>query len=122
MQRNMGRTITKHEICSLARKAYLKAMTPLSIQNGFRKTGIFPQKADAITQEKFFPCESFRDKNPIGKVKAIKLGKKAVDDFLKDKYESVCENKENASEEQISQNKIKIRPNASGTVITDDDY
>ena len=118
----MGRTITKYDICSLACKAYLKAMTPLSIQNGFRKTGIFPQKADAITQEKFFPCESFRDKNPIGKVKAIKLGKKAVDDFLKDKYESVCENKENAAEKQISQNKIKIRPNESGTVINDDDY
>ena len=100
MQRNMGRTITKYEICTLACKAYLKAMTPLSIQNGFRKTGIFPLKADAITQEKFFPCESFREKNPIGKVKAIKQGKKALDDFLKDKYESVCENKENASEKQ----------------------
>ena len=95
----MGRTITKYEICTLACKSYLKAMTPLRIQNGFRKTGIFPLKADAITQEMFFPREFFREKNPIGKVKAIKLGKKAVDDFLKDKYESLSENKENASEE-----------------------
>ena len=62
----MGHTITKYEICTLACKAYLKAMTPLN----------------AITQEKFFPSESFREKNPIGKVKAIKLGKKAVDDFF----------------------------------------
>ena len=42
--------------------------------------------------------------------------------FLKDKYESVCENKENASEEQISQKWRKIRPNASGRIISDDDY
>ena len=58
MQRNMGHTITKYEICTLACKAYLKAMTPRSIQNGFRKTGLFPLKA--ITQEKFFPLWIFQ--------------------------------------------------------------
>ncbi|XP_060608143.1 tigger transposable element-derived protein 1-like [Ruditapes philippinarum] len=37
MNKYMGKTITRYEICQLACKAYLKSMTPINILSGFKK-------------------------------------------------------------------------------------
>ena len=75
---HMGRIITKYEICALASTAYLKAFSPLTIQSGFRKSGIYPFQKNSISKEQMVPCESFREKNPIKKLKAINAGPEAV--------------------------------------------
>jgi hypothetical protein len=38
MNKYMGNTITRYEICQLAGKAYLKSMTSIKILSGFKKT------------------------------------------------------------------------------------
>jgi hypothetical protein len=81
MYQHMGQTITKYEICSIACKAYLKAMTPINIQGGFRNAGTYPLHKEVISPEKLIPCESFREKKPIDKVKAIKSGRKQLKNF-----------------------------------------
>ncbi|KAH3812990.1 hypothetical protein DPMN_141435 [Dreissena polymorpha] len=78
----MGQQITRYELCALASKAYLKSMTPANIQSAFRKSGIFPYANDVVPKQKLFPCESFREKDPIGKVKALKGGEEAVKLFM----------------------------------------
>ncbi|KAH3827918.1 hypothetical protein DPMN_129864 [Dreissena polymorpha] len=39
---------------------------------GFSKVGHFLYASDVVQIEKLFPCESFREKDPIGKEKALK--------------------------------------------------
>jgi len=87
MFRRIGQTITKYDVCALACRAYLKALTPINIQSGFRKTGIFPLKTDILAPEKLHACESFREKRPFEKLKAMKIGPDAVEKFLKEKEE-----------------------------------
>jgi len=57
-------------------------MTPLNIQSAFRKTVIFPLYREAIPNDKLLPYESFREDKPFEKVKAIKAGRDAVEEFL----------------------------------------
>ncbi|XP_053372904.1 uncharacterized protein LOC123565518 [Mercenaria mercenaria] len=130
MQENVGKTITRFDMARLACKAYLKSMSPLNIQAGFRKTGIYPLSQDVITMEKLFPAEGFREENPTDKVKALKAGKEAVEEFVKLKLEprnqamteakdqSVCPTCKCSSEVQKKQTK----PKPSGRAITEDSY
>ncbi|XP_053374341.1 uncharacterized protein LOC128546943 [Mercenaria mercenaria] len=119
MHQHLGQTITKYEICSIACRAYLKAMTPLNIQAGFRKTGIYPLRKEVISPEKLIPCESFREDKPIEKVKAMKAGKDAVGEFLRIKEER--QQREMCSTCICGKKKVQ-KPNAAGTAITGDKY
>ena len=48
MQQNPGRVITKYQFSPLLAEAWLKAMIPSSIINGFRGTGIYPYNPEAV--------------------------------------------------------------------------
>lgn len=124
MYRNMGQVITKYNICTLACRAYLKALTPLNIQSAFRKTGIYPFQADVIQPESLYTCESFREEKPVEKVKAMKSGKEAVEKFLQSKEEELTANKSKHCRCQCSCKKRKTsnKPDAGGKEITSDDY
>ena len=87
MQKNIGRVITKYDMCAIACRAFLKAMSPHNIQAGFRKTGIFPFNKDTVKGEQLYPCENFREERPLEKVNAVKAGKEAVSEFLRIKEE-----------------------------------
>ena len=87
MRQNMGKTITRYQIASMACTAYLKAMSPWNIVSSFKKTGIFPLNKDAIAAEKMMPCEPFRDETPVEKVHAMRGGKEAVDAYFLKKME-----------------------------------
>jgi len=86
--KNMGQQIARYELCTLASRAYLKSMTPANIQSAFRKSGIFPYAKDVVTIQKLFPCESFRENDPIGKVRALKGGEEAVKLFMEQQIKS----------------------------------
>ena len=126
MRNHIGQTITKYDMCSMACKAYLKAFIPINIQSGFRKTGIYPFLKDVIDKEKLFPSECFREDQPLEKVKAIKTGKDAVEEFLKLKVERIqsakscqecntCKNLKRSKESNV-----KTKP--GGTAITEKEF
>ena len=71
-----------HQFNNIARKAYMKAMTPLNIQSAFRETGISPLCREAIPNDKFLPCDSFLEGKPVETVKAMKADREAVQEFL----------------------------------------
>ena len=73
LSRHMGQNITKYNICTLACRAYLRALIPANIQYGFR---IYPLKTDVIEPKKLLPCESCRGKDPLKKSKPSKLDQK----------------------------------------------
>jgi len=87
MRQNMGKTITRYQIASMACTAYLKAMSPWNIVSSFKKTGIFPLNKDTIAAEKMMPCEPFRNETPVEKVHAMRGGKEAVDAYFLKKME-----------------------------------
>lgn len=121
MKANIGQNITRFDICKLACKAYLKTMTPTNIQAGFRKTGIYPLSPEAVAMEKLFPAEGFREENPVDKIKAIKSGKEAVEEFIRMKLEP---KKENSSCSCACKDKKKNmkRPKPGGKAITEDEF
>ena len=53
------------------------------------------------------PCESFREKNPMKKLKAINAGPEAVEDYLREKEEKI----QQAAAEQYKESEIKERKN-----------
>lgn len=55
MRANVGRQITRSDICPLACKAYTKAFTPSNIINAFRKTGVVPFNSQVLSPEQFLP-------------------------------------------------------------------
>lgn len=57
LRANVGRQITRYDICSLACKAYTKALTPANIMNAFRKTGVVPFNSHVLSPEQFLPNE-----------------------------------------------------------------
>ena len=63
-------------------KAYLKAKSPFNIMSAFRKSVIYPFKKHAVSPEKLYPAELYKDKNPVQKVQALKGWKEAVELFL----------------------------------------
>ena len=127
---HMGQTITRYDMCELACRAYLKALTPLNIQAGFKKTGIYPFNSDVVSQEQLLPCESFREDNPVAKVKAMKKGPEAVETFLQNKEEEIRRLKESRNEGASKYNSRPSKnsevspekPNASGKEITSDEF
>ncbi|XP_060604540.1 uncharacterized protein LOC132757309 [Ruditapes philippinarum] len=52
MSRCIGQIITRYELCSIACKAYTRAMSPSNIQSAFRKTGIVPIDPTVVSLEK----------------------------------------------------------------------
>ncbi|XP_053382770.1 uncharacterized protein LOC128549650 [Mercenaria mercenaria] len=129
MYTHMGQNITRYEICALACRPYLKALTPMNIQAGFRKTGIYPLKTDVISREQLLPCENFREKDPVGKAKAIKVGPDAVKILLDKKEEHIRKMAEAEKENEVHQCSCKSKkrcllqkPDASGKAITEDNY
>ena len=87
MRENIGQAVTKYDMVNLSCKAYLKAMTPINIMSAFKKSGIYPLDKHAVTPEKLYPTESYRDKNPLQKIQAMKRGKDAIEEYLSTKYE-----------------------------------
>ena len=85
MRCHLGRVITKYDICQIACEAYTKSMTPTNIMSSFRRTGIYPINKRNIPAEKLYPCEPFREKKPLQKVKAPKVGREEVYKFLQKK-------------------------------------
>lgn len=57
MLRNHGVPATIYNISELLGLAFEKAMTPVNITSGFRKTGIFPFDRNTFTEDDFMPCE-----------------------------------------------------------------
>ena len=126
MRNHIGQSITKYDMCSMACKAYLKAFTPINIQSGFRKTGIYPFSKDVIDKEKLFPSECFREDQPLEKVKAIKTGKDAVEEFLKLKVERIQSAKScqecNTCKNLKRSKESNVKPKPGGTAITEKEF
>ena len=96
MNKHMGKNITRYDICQLACKAYLKSVTSVNIMSGFKKTGIFPLSPEKVPMQKLLPCKSFREEKQLQKVKAMKEGKEAVEQFFKQKYDNqTCRQEDN---------------------------
>ena len=87
MRENMGRVVTKYDMVDISCKAYLNAMSPINIMSAFRKSSIYPFDKYTVSPEKLYPTESYRDRNPIQKVQAMKGGKDAVESYLSKMYE-----------------------------------
>ena len=67
MKSNIGQTLTKYEMCEMAYKAYLKAMTPSNIISGLKKIRIYPCSNEAIKKGKIFLRARFRDEEQLKK-------------------------------------------------------
>lgn len=63
LMRESSAPITRYNVCSIACKAYLKALSPENIQSGFRRAGIYPLNADAVPNEYMKPAEIFVEQN-----------------------------------------------------------
>jgi hypothetical protein len=61
LMRESSQPITRYNVCSIASRAYLKALSPENIQSGFRRAGIYPLNADAVPKEYMKPAEIFVD-------------------------------------------------------------
>ena len=80
----------------------------------------------AVSPEKLYPTESYRDRNPIQKVQAMKGGKDAVESYLSKMYEKGDKD----DTEKISQHcqccskaaNRSTKPRAGGTAITERPY
>lgn len=71
--------------------------------------------------ENFFPCEHFREDRPTEKVKAMKSGKDAVEQFLQMTEENFTNN---ACQCSCAKRKLVMaeKPQAGGRALTDEDY
>ena len=118
----MGQVITRYDVCALASHAFLKAFSPMDIQSGFRKTGIHPLKKNIIDNEKLLPCESFREQDPVSKVKAVKAGPERVEIFFKQKEEKIRDLQETNESVCTCNLKRNNTLNPSGITITGNDY
>ena len=56
MREHCGISITRNNICSIACKAYTKALSPENLQNSFRKAGICPFNPDIVDRSSFLPA------------------------------------------------------------------
>lgn len=57
LRNNPGRTVTQFQISKLFGEAYLRAATPTTAINGFRKCGIFPYNPDVFSDVDFAASE-----------------------------------------------------------------
>ena len=51
MQSSMGKNVIRYDMCNIARRAYVRAMTPVNIMSCFRNTCIFPFSKDALEED-----------------------------------------------------------------------
>ena len=72
LHKNIGRVLTRYDIAAVACKANLKATTPQTVENAFKKKGVNLLKQDAIQEEVLYTADVFREKNPDETVKALK--------------------------------------------------
>ena len=77
MKSNIGQTITRYEMCEIARKAYLKAMTHNNIIFGLKK-GFIHAQMRLLAKKNFFPSRCFRDAESLKQLQAIKSRKEAI--------------------------------------------
>ena len=122
MRDNIGRNITKYDMCAITCRAYLRAMTPMNIIAGFKKTGIYPLSKESVPPEKLFPSEIFREEEPLKKVQAIKGGKEAVDKFLSTKVQKSTEEKCTCKCQCMKANPSIVKPNPGGKEITEESF
>ncbi|XP_043228646.1 uncharacterized protein LOC122384902 [Amphibalanus amphitrite] len=57
LRQNPGRVVTLYQIARLFGEAYLKAATPATAINAFKKCGIFPIDMDVFAEEDFSPSD-----------------------------------------------------------------
>ena len=119
LHKNIGRVITRYDIAALACKAYLKATTPQTVQNAFKKTGVYPLKQDAIPEEALYTAEVFREKNPVEKVKVLKGGREEVQKFIDNKVETLLKIDQKTDDKK--EEGVK-RPAPGGKAITEGDF
>ncbi|KAF2879570.1 hypothetical protein ILUMI_26595 [Ignelater luminosus] len=62
--KNPGKPLTIYNVSECVAYAYRKAMNPLSIQNAFRKYGIFPFDQGIFTETDFLSSEATNRPNP----------------------------------------------------------
>lgn len=55
MRTNCGISITRNNICEVACKAYVAALSPQNLQGSFRKAGIYPFNPDIVDESNFLP-------------------------------------------------------------------
>ena len=122
MKSDIGQTITRYEMCEMACKAYLKAMTPNNIISGFKKTGIYPCSKEDINKEKLFPSECFRDEEPLKKVQAIKSSQEAIMAYLQEKMDKNTINMSMLSQKSEAKEPSNPKPKPGGQAITEAPY
>ena len=59
MRQNCSQPITRYNICGLACKGYLHALSPSNLQSAFRKTGIYPYDPNTVDRSNFAPAQVF---------------------------------------------------------------
>ena len=89
MAENIGQIITSYNICQIACKAYLRAMSPANIQSSFLKTAIFRYNPSVISMQQPVPCQGFRVENPVQRVKLLKTGRVAAEAYILIKEENI---------------------------------
>ena len=89
MAENIGQIITSYDICQIACKAYLRAMSPANIQSSFLKTAIFRYNPSVISMQQPVPCQGFRVENPVQRVKLLKTGRVAAEAYILIKEENI---------------------------------
>ena len=83
MRDNIGKNITKYDMCVIACQAYLRVMPWMNIFAGLKKTGIYP------VLEKVFPSESLEKKSHWKNFKRSKEEKSLRISFYQLKYRSL---------------------------------
>ncbi|KAH3742089.1 hypothetical protein DPMN_048823 [Dreissena polymorpha] len=115
MAKQRGRVITKYDIVDLSGKAYLKSMTPATIQSGFRKAGILPFDPTKVPAEMIVPSKSFPKIIPELPITTIK---ELLDEKLMEPTPKAKPEKPKAYENK-TQNKKK-KPKMGEEAITED--
>jgi len=114
MAKERGRVITRYEIAELSGKAYLKSMTPLTIQSGFKKAGIVPFDPSKVPMEIIMPSQSFPQKR-----NEQETPQHTMEELLTQKIKETAPKPK--PEKPKSDNKAKKKPRLGGKAITEDE-
>ena len=72
---NPGQIISKHNIASIASKAYTSALSPTNLQSSFKKCGIYPFNPEAYDKDKTKPFQVFKEIEKQQEQACEKIGK-----------------------------------------------
>lgn len=61
--RRTGGAITKYNLCEIACKVYIRALSAENLQSGFKRTGVFPFNPSIIPLDLLLPAEVFHGEN-----------------------------------------------------------